>query len=143
MVTVLAAIAFVQVGFWRDSDSLWRQALRVNDRSGLANVNLGVSLLNSGDLPEAIRLLRKAAEIDANDPFAHLNLTRALLMSGDTAGAASSALKLAAAYARRADFDPALTADVLDRFARDMERRGDHPSAARLRDEAARLRAAR
>ena len=137
---VLASLAFVQVGYWRDSDVLWQHTLSVNDRSGLANVNLGVSLLNQGNVPEATRLFRKAAEVDRNDPFAHMNLTRALLMSGDTAGAARSASDMATAYARRRDFDPALTAAVLDRFADAIEQRGDHASAAELRDQASRLR---
>ena len=83
--------------------------------------------------------LRKAAEFDPTDAFAHLNLTRAYLTTGDTAAAAQSALDLAGAYRRRSDFDPQLTAAVLEKFAAALEQRGDGASAARLRDAAKRL----
>jgi protein O-mannosyl-transferase len=140
VVLVLAVLTFVQAGRWRDSYTLWRQALAVNPDSGLAHVNLGSMYLNDGKVAEALPLLTRAAAIDPHDPFAHLNLIRARIAAGDTAGAADSGEKLIAAYRRRADFDPNLVASVLDRFAAAIAARGDAASAQRLADRAARLR---
>ena len=128
-----------QAGRWRDSYALWQHAIDVNPRSAIAHGNLGVAILNDGDATAALPHLRKAAEFDPTDAFAHLNLTRAYLTTGDTAAAAQSALDLAGAYRRRSDFDPQLTAAVLEKFAAALEQRGDRASAARLRDAAKRL----
>ena len=140
VVLVFAVMAFVQAGRWRDSLALWRHAVAVNPNSGLANGNLGSTLLAGGSLAEGLPLLQKAAAIDPNDAFAQLNLTRGYLAAGDTAAAASSGEKLVAAYRRRSDFDPQLVAAVLDRFAAAIAARGDAASAQRLRDLAVRLR---
>jgi hypothetical protein len=140
IVVILSAVSFVQAGRWRDSIVLWRHAIKVNPRSNLAYGNLGAALMDARDVPGARPPLRRAAELDPSDPFAHLNLARALLLTGDTEGATRSLLDMAAAYRRRRDFEPALTAKLLDNFANTVASRGDAASAARLREEAARLR---
>jgi hypothetical protein len=140
LVIVLAAISFIQAGHWRDSYALWRHAIDVNPRSGLAYGNLGAAYLADNKPADALPPLVRAAEFDANDPFPQLNLIRAYLATGDTTRAADAAEKLVAAYRRRADFNPTLLAAVLDRFADAIAARGDVSSAQRLRDEAARLR---
>lgn len=139
-VAVLGVLTFIHAGRWRDSYSLWRHAIAVRPASGLAHVNLGVAYLSDGRPHEALPLLVRAAAIDPHDPFAHLNVIRARLAVGDTAGATEAAEDLVAAYRRRADFDPALVAAVLERFADVTAARGDEPSARRLREEAWRLR---
>ena len=42
-------------------------------------------------------------------------------------------------YRQRADFNPKLSATLLEKFAREMSRRGDEASARRLLDEARRI----
>jgi Flp pilus assembly protein TadD len=138
-VLMLAGLTFAQAGRWRDSRALWGQALAVNHDSALAAGNLGNVLLESGDVGGAIESLKRAVAIDPNDAFANLNLARALLVSGDTAGAAQSALDTVAAYRRRADFNPELSAALLERFAEQINHRGDAASARRLMDESRRL----
>jgi hypothetical protein len=54
---------------------------------------------------------------------------------GDTAHAALAARGLADAYSQRKDFDPALTAAVLQRFADEISRRGDPAAAQLVRDK--------
>ena len=139
-VLILAVLTLIQAGHWRDSRALWSHAVAVNPNSGLANGNLGATLLSDGNLAEGLPLLKRAAEIDPYDAFAQLNLTRAYLAAGDTQAAAESGEKLVVAYRRRADFDPQLVADVLDRFAASVAARGDAASAQRLQNESARLR---
>jgi len=140
VIALLSIISFHQVGYWRDSESLWRHAIDINPRSGLAYGNLGVTLLDRGDAAGALPLLQRAAALDPNDAFAPMNLARAQLAVGDTAGAAQSALELERAYRRRADFNADLTAAVLEHFAAEINQRGDAASAAKLRRESARLR---
>jgi tetratricopeptide (TPR) repeat protein len=140
LVFVLAVTSFVQARRWRDSYALWRHAIDVNPRSGLAHGNLGVAYLADNMPADAIAPLERAAELEPHDPFPHLNLIRAYLATGDTQRAADAAERLVAAYRRRADFNPTLIAAVLDRFADAIAARGDSAAAQRLRDEAARLR---
>jgi tetratricopeptide (TPR) repeat protein len=139
-VLLLAVLTFIQAGQWRDSRTMWSHALAVNPNSGLANGNLGATLMADGNLAEGLPLLKRAAEIDPNDAFAQLNLIRAYLATGDTRAAAQSGEKLVAAYRRRADFDPQLVAALLDRFAAAIAARGDAASAQQLQNESARLR---
>jgi tetratricopeptide (TPR) repeat protein len=134
-------VSFHAAGVWRDSFALWRQVLSVNPTSGLAAGNLGSALLESGDIPGAMAWLHRAREVDPNDVFARMNLSRALLLSGDTAAAAQSEIDMVQIYRQRADFNPQLSAALLEKFAREMSRRGDEASARRLLDEAQRLNA--
>ena len=140
VILILGVLTFRQAGRWRDSYALWRHAIAVNPNSGLAHGNLGVTYLADGNATEALALLTRAAQIDPHDPFAQLNLIQAYLATGRTAAAADAGERLVAAYRRRADFNPQLIADVLDRFAAAIAARGDAASAQRLADEAARLR---
>lgn len=74
---VLVALGFLtlrQVGYWRNSESLWRRAVEVTERNFVAHVNLGETFLNQERTEEAATHFRAAVEIRPNDPAAHLNL---------------------------------------------------------------------
>lgn len=84
----LAVVAMVfltwrQLGYWRDSISLFQRTLAVT--SGNAHIlnNLGVALTNKGDLDGAIREYRSALAITPNYAKAHNNLGVALIRRGD------------------------------------------------------------
>lgn len=64
--TILAACAvlsFIQVGYWRDSVTLWEHALEVNPNNYLAHNDLGEALASRNRLDEAIQHYTRALEI--------------------------------------------------------------------------------
>jgi hypothetical protein len=140
LIAALAVEACVQAGYWRDSKSLWNHAIAVNSRSTMAHINLAASLLAEHQPTAAIPLLDHAAELDPGNSFVWLNLTQACLASGDTQAAARNALLMVQAYRLRPDFNPDLTAAVLEHFALALRHQNDPASAAQLDAEAAALR---
>jgi Tfp pilus assembly protein PilF len=74
VVAVYACLAFLQVGYWRDSVTLFRHALAVTDDNAFARSALGSALLERGQYDEAIVHLLKAAELDPGDAQVHFLL---------------------------------------------------------------------
>ena len=69
------AVAWGQVQYWRNSETLFRHALAVTSRNYVAEHNLGVALIDSPDgLPEAIAHLQAALRIQPNSVRAHSDL---------------------------------------------------------------------
>lgn len=78
-----AAITWVQVGYWRNSETLFRHALAVTNYNSVANHNLGVYLMASPErLSEALPYLETAVRIDPDSAPAHTDLGSALARSG-------------------------------------------------------------
>jgi Flp pilus assembly protein TadD len=63
-----------QIGYWRNTVSLWTHALTINDRNTMAHDSMGAELINQGRIPEAISHLQASATIDPKDPFSQLDL---------------------------------------------------------------------
>ena len=59
----LAGLTWRQIGFWRDSASLWSRVLDVRPRTEIAHVNLGIALAEQGKGDEAISHYREALSI--------------------------------------------------------------------------------
>jgi tetratricopeptide (TPR) repeat protein len=59
---LLAALSFRQLGFWRDSETLFTRALAVTERNFAAHNNLGVARARAGDLDGALAQFEAAAE---------------------------------------------------------------------------------
>jgi len=74
--------AFVQAGYWRDSETLFRHALAVTDNNAIAHNNLGTALLRRGLPSQAQEHFAEAVRIDPNDADAHSNLGVALGRQG-------------------------------------------------------------
>jgi protein O-mannosyl-transferase len=74
LVAAMAGVATVQLGYWHDSVTLFRHALRVTDDNALSRLALGNALLERGECDEAIVHLKKAAELDPDDARAHFAL---------------------------------------------------------------------
>ena len=71
----LAVVSFRQVGYWRDSSTLFEHALDVNRENWLAHATLGAALLSdSGRWDDAERHLREAIRIRPAYATAHFNL---------------------------------------------------------------------
>lgn len=77
-----AALTWVQVGYWRNSETLFRHALAVTDDNWVANDNLGLYLVDAGRYSEAIPYLETAVRIDPNNFNANNDLGIGLARSG-------------------------------------------------------------
>ena len=72
-----------QIGFWRDSERLWRRVLDVEPNSSLGHNNLAGVLARRGALDEAIEHYRRATEINPRYVNAYDNLARVLFQRGE------------------------------------------------------------
>lgn len=84
MIAVLAVCSYVQVGYWRDSRTLFDHAISVTGPNALAHYNLGMALQDMGMTAEAIRHYREALRIDPNDADVKYTLARVLTDRGST-----------------------------------------------------------
>jgi tetratricopeptide (TPR) repeat protein len=92
-IALLAACALatrVQVGYWRDSETLFRRALAVTDGNYYAHVIVGSALFDRGELEAAIEHFEESLRDAPWYSRAHANLGRGLLARGDLEGALAS-----------------------------------------------------
>lgn len=78
----LGALTWGQTHIWHDSESLWRHALAVDEKSSIAHNNLGLVLADHSRLEEAINEFRRALEIDPLFVEGHTNLGNFLAQRG-------------------------------------------------------------
>jgi len=71
-----------QLGYWKDSEALFRHALEVTEDNYIAHNGLGVALYKKGQVDEAIGHYREAVRLEPNDSLAHDNLGLALVTNG-------------------------------------------------------------
>lgn len=76
-----------QIGFWHDSETLFRHAIAVTGKNPVAHMNLGVALMDENRSTEGLSELRKAVELAPDYSDAHLTLGTALEKTGDYDGA--------------------------------------------------------
>lgn len=76
-----------QLHYWRSSETLFRHALAVTDGNYIAHNNLGVALMDTGKVKDAIPHFQQALSIKPLYADAHNNLGNALLRT-DNAGEA-------------------------------------------------------
>jgi len=77
-----AALSSQQLGYWRDSISIFRHTLQVTTDNYLVNDFIGVTLAKNGDLDGAIREFRVALRINPNDTNVRRNLGFTLAEKG-------------------------------------------------------------
>jgi Flp pilus assembly protein TadD len=71
-----------QVGYWKESETLFRHALEVTENNYIAHNNLGVAFLSKDQIDEAISQCHEAIRLKPNDSLAYNNLGVALLRNG-------------------------------------------------------------
>lgn len=82
---VLLPLMFVthrQIGYWKDSETLFTHALQVTTHNGTAEDNLGVALMEKGDLAAAFPHFVAAVQFSPDLGSAHYNLGVLLQRSG-------------------------------------------------------------
>ena len=82
IVLALSIVTYRQIGYWRDSLSVWTHALQVTQHNYVAEDNLGEALVHLGRVEEAYPLFLQAAQDKPNDPVARLNLGTYLYQHG-------------------------------------------------------------
>ena len=78
----LSGNAWQQIGYWKNSETLWTHALEVEPQSDVARAGRGDVLLARGDVDAAIRDFEAALSIRSNNPEAHRYLAEALMRKG-------------------------------------------------------------
>jgi len=87
---LLMATTWVQVGFWRTSETLFRHALGVTRNNYVAHNKLGLALFEKGDIAGAISHFRATIRISPNYPKGYINLGQALALKKDYQGASEN-----------------------------------------------------
>ncbi len=117
MMIGLSILSLFHLRHWRDSESLFTQALRVNPRSMVARDALGRAYASTGDVDRAIEQFRICTTLAPGSRLAHTNLAQALLQGeryDDAIGELEIAVQLSGA-----------TDDIsLERFLLEQARRG-------------------
>ena len=76
------AVTRQQLGYWQDSESLFRHALEVTENNDLAHNNLGNALARKDQTGEAIRQYQEALRLNPACADTHNNLGNALVKKG-------------------------------------------------------------
>src|SRR5205814_4183922 len=85
VITALAMIAVLcagltrnQIGYWKDTETLFRHAIQVTKNNYLAHNNIGTALDKAGRVEDALREFQEALKAKPNYAEAHNNLGVAL-----------------------------------------------------------------
>src|SRR6266436_2102937 len=79
IVIVLSACAWKQTTYWRSSETLWTHTLAVTTDNDVALTNLGTSLMDRGQLDDALSYFQSALAIRSRSEHSHYNLSLALI----------------------------------------------------------------
>ena len=82
LLIALGVLTWHETQMWRDSERLWRHAVRSVPQSSLARMNLGLHLVDQKQAAEGIQHLRVAVQLDPGSYDAHNNLGFALAAQG-------------------------------------------------------------
>jgi tetratricopeptide (TPR) repeat protein len=98
------ALTRQQLGYWQDSETLFRHALNVTKNNYLAHSNLGLVLFNKGRIDDAITQCQEAIRLNPKDADAHNNLGIALRKNGRIDEAISQCQEAVRLIPNNADF---------------------------------------
>jgi protein O-mannosyl-transferase len=81
-IVLCMALTRQQIGYWRDTEALFRHAREVTKNNYAVPANLGIVYSRRGQLDEAIREYREALRLNPFYALAHYNLGNALFQKG-------------------------------------------------------------
>jgi protein O-mannosyl-transferase len=82
VVTALLGCAWRQTTFWYDGGTLWAHALACTSQNYVAENNLGVILLDSGQVQKAMACIERSLQINPNNAETENNMGSVLVESG-------------------------------------------------------------
>jgi protein O-mannosyl-transferase len=130
--TVLClALTRQQMGYWRDSELLFRHTLEVTEDNDMVRSNLGIALDRKGRMDEAIRQFHEALRLRPDSPGTHYDLANALGKHGQLDEAIreyEEAIRLKPDHA-----------DAHNNLGTAFDKKGRHHEAIREYEEAVRL----
>ena len=130
-IVLCIALTRQQIGYWKDSETLFRHALQVTENNYLAHDNLGVAVGMKGQIDEALRQLHEAIRLKPDDAWAHNNLGNALGSKGQMDAALSE-------YEEAIRLQPDI-AEAHNNFGNALNSKGQTDEAIRQFREAIRL----
>jgi protein O-mannosyl-transferase len=83
VVVALAMRTVDQLGYWKNSETLFTHALAVTHHNHIAHANLAFALGNRGDVAGAVEHYRRAIEIAPREPQPYYNIGQLYLVAGD------------------------------------------------------------
>jgi Flp pilus assembly protein TadD len=83
----LSAAAYAQVGYWKNSATLWSHTLNVTQNNFVAEDNMGAQLMEREGCQTAIAHFRNAAAINPRDAFSQLNIGACETLQGNSKAA--------------------------------------------------------
>lgn len=83
-VSAAATASWVQVGYWRDSTTLFQRALETTRDNWVAHTNMGIALADRGEIDEPISHFRRALALRKGNANIHFQLALALERKGST-----------------------------------------------------------
>jgi len=126
-----AVVSRRQVGFWANSETLFRRTVAVTEKNYLAHNNLGYYLSKKGRVPEAMECYRRSLEINRAYADAHNNLGHALAEQRNFAEAIHH-------YRVALELSPH-NAEVLNNLGNALSETGDGDGAVALYEKALRF----
>jgi protein O-mannosyl-transferase len=83
-IVLCLALTRLQIGYWMDSEALFRHALKVTENNYLAHRNLGMALYDKGQIDEAFSRFKEVVRLKPDSYDAHNNLGLAFYRKGQT-----------------------------------------------------------
>jgi tetratricopeptide (TPR) repeat protein len=133
LVAASAALAFVQVGYWQDNDTLFGRAISVKDNETIRGY-FGSWLIEQGRPKDALEQLHKAVDLAPESDFAHERLGVGLAAIGRDAEAIQEFKRAIAIRDDQPAYYTRLAA-VLAREGKDVEAAEYFARAVRLMPE--------
>jgi tetratricopeptide (TPR) repeat protein len=87
-VVLFSAATWKQIGYWKNSETLFRHALDVTSDNYIAHECLGIALARNGRLDESLGQFQAAIKFNPDFAEGHCNLANALALTGRTNDAA-------------------------------------------------------
>jgi len=131
----LGVVTHRQIGFWRDTPTMWRRALEVTENNFVAHTNLATFLEQQGQVEEAADHLRAALAIQPDDLIATLSLGTYEHQRGNLP-AAIERYKIVALHAT----DPDLRTTAYSNLGSAYRQVGDYADAKQCYDGCCRFR---